>query len=200
MIAIAQLQCQNALPSDELNFLLTGTTGRKIESSSDSNEEESKEGQRKDNKTSSFSSLLSGKQLNDLMDLCQIPKFSQIPRFIQDNPQVFEAFLFNLEKGELPSLNGIPSFSSLVLGRVLRPASFLKNLREFIRIVIGDYFVENLVIPLESSWKESTATLPLLFLLSQGDDPQDDVKKLAQEKGKILIPLSLGKVLIFKIY
>lgn len=197
MIAVAQLQCQNALPSDELNFLLTGKTGRKRENGSGSNEEEekhNKEDEMKQNKHS-FLLLLSEKQRNDLMDLCLLPKFSQLPSFIQENPKVFEAYLLNLEKGGLPSLNGTPPFSSLVLGRVLRPASFLKNLREFIRVVVGDYFLESLVIPLETSWKESTATLPLLFLLSQGDDPQDDVKKLAQEKGKILIPLSLGKVL-----
>ena len=74
------------------------------------------------------------------------------------------------------------NFSLLVLVRHLRPELFIEGCRELVEKELGDYFVKNLIISIEDSFEESTAAIPLLFILSPGDDPADSVKKLAQEK------------------
>lgn len=54
------------------------------------------------------------------------------------------------------------------------------------RLECGDYFTENLIITLNKSFEESEAEIPLIFLLTPGDDPQEELKKFAQEKGKYI--------------
>jgi len=55
-----------------------------------------------------------------------------------------------------------------------------------VRLECGDYFTENLIITLNKSFEESEAEIPLIFLLTPGDDPQEELKKFAQEKGKYI--------------
>ena len=58
---------------------------------------------------------------------------------------------------------------------------------------IGEYFMKNIVVSLDESFKEANCLTPLIFVLSPGDDLQEEMKKFSTEKGKILITLSLGK-------
>ncbi len=60
---------------------------------------------------------------------------------------------------------------------------------------MGAHFANDsgIIITLEESYVESEAHTPLIFVLSPGDDPQDELKKFAFEKGKYLTFVSLGK-------
>ncbi|KRX05483.1 hypothetical protein PPERSA_04520 [Pseudocohnilembus persalinus] len=81
----------------------------------------------------------------------------------------------------------------LVFLNAIRPDLFMTKMKEFIRETLGDYFVKDQFISVKQSYEESTATTPLIFILSPGDDPQDEVKKLAAEKDSYLTFVSLGK-------
>lgn len=58
---------------------------------------------------------------------------------------------------------------------------------------MGSYFTQSLVVPLENSFTDSSMTIPLIYVLQPGDDPQEEVKKYATEKSRILSFVSLGK-------
>jgi dynein heavy chain len=66
-------------------------------------------------------------------------------------------------------------------------------MRELITQQLGSYFVQNLLVPLDNSFQDSSITIPLIYVLQPGDDPQEEVKKYSQEKGRILTFVSLGK-------
>jgi dynein heavy chain len=44
-------------------------------------------------------------------------------------------------------------------------------LKKYINSVLGEYFVDNHIITLEDSYKESNCSSPLIFVLMPGDDP-----------------------------
>lgn len=47
---------------------------------------------------------------------------------------------------------------------------------------MGDYFIQDLIISLEDSFEASNACTPLIFILSPGDDPADNLKKFSIER------------------
>jgi len=63
----------------------------------------------------------------------------------------------------------------------------------FIRNVLGDYFTEEVFIPLESTYAISDPWTPIVYILSPGDDPQSELKIFALEKNRTIQPISLGK-------
>ncbi len=62
----------------------------------------------------------------------------------------------------------------------MRPELFIEKIREFIKMEQGAYFIESLIITLDDSFLEANSPhIPLIFILSPGDDPQDELKKFA---------------------
>jgi len=60
---------------------------------------------------------------------------------------------------------------------VFRTDIFIIKSRSFIEEVLGEYFITPKVFTLEDSFQESTsATVPLIFILSPGDDPLEELK------------------------
>ncbi len=59
----------------------------------------------------------------------------------------------------------------LLLFACLRPELFIEKLKTVIANELGPYFISNETIPLEESFKESSSAVPLMFVLSPGDDP-----------------------------
>lgn len=89
--------------------------------------------------------------------------------------------------------NTLGSFSKLLFIKSARPELFINKLMQFIETELGPYFKGELLLPLKQSIDESSATAPMLFILSPGDDPADELKKVAQDLGKYLTLVSLGK-------
>ena len=91
---------------------------------------------------------------------------------------------------EFSNLSG---FQKLIIIKIVRPEIFANSMRDLIEEELGFYFVQNLIVSLESSFADSSMTIPLIYVLQPGDDPQDEVKKFAQERGRIMTYVSLGK-------
>jgi len=45
----------------------------------------------------------------------------------------------------------------------------------------------------KDAFNESKSHTPLLLILTPGNDPMDQIKKLSEEKQKLITPVSLGK-------
>ena len=81
----------------------------------------------------------------------------------------------------------------MLLYKTLREDFFINKLRVFIKEELGEFFLSSVTTDLEEAFKLSEPTKPILFVLSPGDDPQDELKKFSQEKSRVLTTISLGK-------
>lgn len=182
MIAIAQLRSLNQLNHEEFHLLTTGLSSKPISIKDSINPSPE---------------IFSEKVWETILHLSHLSKFEKIDQHIQNNLQIWVDFLKELEESgskKPPNpYHNLGNFSYLLLSKCLKPESAVKNIKEFIQAELGDFFIESPNISLDNSYKESSNQIPLIFLLSPGDDPHDELKKFSQEKSKVLIPLSLGK-------
>lgn len=58
----------------------------------------------------------------------------------------------------------------------------MQSFKSDFKLSSGQFFAENISMSLEETLNESDAHIPLIFLLSPGDDPLDDLKKFVSEK------------------
>ncbi|KEG11834.1 dynein heavy chain [Trypanosoma grayi] len=79
--------------------------------------------------------------------------------------------------------------------RCIRPDKLMEAVQDFVRDNLGERFIRPPPFDLLTSFKESSATAPLIFILSQGADPFEDWKKFAEQQnmGKKLSDISLGQ-------
>jgi len=182
MITLAQLKTNNLLNLEEFQFFTTGVSSNPINDKDFPNPS-----------TDDFSEKI----WENILHLSNIQKFNGIVKNIIKNKGLWLGFMKDIETGAAKKApnpyNNLQNFSYLLLTKCLKPEFLIRNIKEFIQIELGDSFIENPIISLDSSYKESSNQIPLIFLLSPGDDPQDELKKFAQDKSRILIPLSLGK-------
>jgi len=68
-------------------------------------------------------------------------------------------------------LRSVSRFSKLVFVKSLRPELFVNTMKWFISEEIGPFFIDNLIITLEESYIETEPHIPIIFILSPGDDP-----------------------------
>lgn len=65
--------------------------------------------------------------------------------------------------------------------------------RAFIRKHLGNYYLKPPLLSLEASLSESDPLIPLIFILTSGNDPQAMLTRFASAKNINLYSLSLGK-------
>lgn len=66
-------------------------------------------------------------------------------------------------------------------------------IQDFIEKSIGSYFVKPIFYNFEDIYKESSSSVPILLILTPGNDPMEQIKKFGEEKSRIPFPVSLGK-------
>lgn len=71
----------------------------------------------------------------------------------------------------------------MILVRCLRPDRVIFAATTYVANAIGRKFVEPPVLDLSETYGDSTPAGPLVFVLSAGVDPTDNLRKLAAEKG-----------------
>ena len=69
------------------------------------------------------------------------------------------------------------------------------NLQDYVASQLGQKFIEPQTAELSVAFKDSGPKAPLIFILSQGTDPADDLYKFAEKMkfGKKLSSISLGQ-------
>lgn len=74
----------------------------------------------------------------------------------------------------------LDAFQRLLLLRVLRPDKLTTAMHDFVKGTMGAKFVESPPLDLEVCYADSTATTPLIFVLSPGSDPMSMLLKYAE--------------------
>ena len=79
--------------------------------------------------------------------------------------------------------------------RCLRPDKLMEAVQDFVTDNLGERFIKPPPFDLATSYKDSTPSTPLIFVLSPGADPFEEWKKFAetQRMGKKLSDISLGQ-------
>ncbi len=85
-------------------------------------------------------------------------------------------------------------FQRLILMRVLRPEKVRAASAKFVEEVLGPAYAESPTARVDELFADSTAATPVIFVLSQGADPTEQVKTFAREVAKVELSIvSLGK-------
>lgn len=107
------------------------------------------------------------------------PDTLQVPDFQQ-------AFTDNKDTG---------AWLRLLLIRSLRMDRTLLVVRDFVRNTpqMGERFVEPVTDTMDSILEETTASIPVIFLLSTGADPTDTIEQLAKKKKQSVSCISMGQ-------
>jgi dynein heavy chain len=92
--------------------------------------------------------------------------------------------------GKLANLN---IFQYLLVIRAIRPDMLVPAISDFVTGKIGDYFIVPPAFDLGLIFKDSGPTTPLIFVLSPGADPMNNLEKYAESKKKKMDKISLGK-------
>lgn len=87
------------------------------------------------------------------------------------------------------------SFEKLMLIKALKNEKLIFAITNYVSTELGKSFIESPGVSLNLLYKDTTSTIPLIFILSPGSDPFVSFQKFAVEYGKInkLHAISLGQ-------
>jgi dynein heavy chain len=81
----------------------------------------------------------------------------------------------------------------MVVLRSLRPDRVLFSIRNYVEHYMKKEFVDNKPTLMTEVMEESEAKIPIIFVLSPGVDPTEQLKKLAEKGNHKIESISLGK-------
>ena len=84
-------------------------------------------------------------------------------------------------------------FDKLLILKVFRPEKLLYATSIYIEKELGPFYTRPLTTTVETVYKESDYTMPIIFVLSQGADPTGAILKFAEETQNTILPISLGQ-------
>ncbi|KAF5218447.1 dynein heavy chain [Trypanosoma cruzi] len=85
------------------------------------------------------------------------------------------------------------AFQRILLIRCFREEKLFFALTDYVRCTMGPRFVEPPPFSLEVALSDSSPTVPIVFILSQGADPMGALQNFAQSQGRSLQYVSLGQ-------
>ena len=141
---------------------------------------------------------LSEKGWQDINCLGQV-KFADgfASKFAKD-PSKFKPFFDHAEPflafDLLPGwVQNYTEFQKMLVLRTLRLDKLVPTISQFVAGDLGQKYIEPPPFDLEGTFKDSTATSPLVFILSPGVDPMAALLKFAESKGRRVESISLGQ-------
>ncbi|XP_073974323.1 dynein beta chain, ciliary-like isoform X3 [Rhodnius prolixus] len=133
--------------------------------------------------------------------LSMIDEFRNLDKDIEGSAKRWKKFV----DGECPEKDKFPQdwknktpFQRLCMMRTLRPDRMTYAIKFFIEEKLGSKFIDARSIEFEKSFKETSSTVPVFFILSPGVDPTRDVERVGKKLGftaerKNLHNVSLGQ-------
>lgn len=79
--------------------------------------------------------------------------------------------------------NHLNLFQKLLVVRIFRPDKIVPAIMEFVKLKMGQRFIEPPPFSLTASYGDSNCYAPLIFILSPGSDPMAGLLKFAESKG-----------------
>ncbi|EPY25664.1 dynein heavy chain, axonemal [Strigomonas culicis] len=136
-------------------------------------------------------------------DLCYLAKhfkcFNNFIEHFKSNLKAYQELFMSSNAHTLPLPDGwtekITPMQHMLFLRCLRPDKLMEAVQIYVTQQMGEQFIRPPQFDLLTSYKDATATTPLIFILSQGADPYEDWKKFAetQQMSKKLYDISLGQ-------
>ncbi|XP_037242845.1 dynein heavy chain 1, axonemal [Falco rusticolus] len=135
----------------------------------------------------------------DILALSSLKNFSGFANDFAANLVAFRA-IFDSPKPHREPLPGkweaeLDAFQKLLVLRCLRGDKITNAMQDFVALHLDQRFIEPQTTDLSVVFRESTATTPLVFVLSPGTDPAADLYKFAEEMkfSQKLSAISLGQ-------
>lgn len=66
-------------------------------------------------------------------------------------------------------------------------------IQKYVQKALGHYFTKPIIHSLEEIFQESKPHIPIILILTPGNDPMEQIKKFGEEKQRVPFPVSLGK-------
>lgn len=134
-------------------------------------------------------------------DMQQLTAFECYETLLEDVTKSIEAWqAFMLAEKEHvfdllpePYQSSLPYFAWIPLIRCLKPELTTMAIKRYIQKTLGGYFITPIIYHLKEALELSRPSTPLMLILTPGNDPMDQLRKLGEEKQKVPSPVSLGK-------
>ena len=84
-------------------------------------------------------------------------------------------------KKDLFDFDSLTKFQKLILIKLLRPDSLITSINYFISEILGSSFLNNGVPSISDLYNQSVPTTPIIFILSPGSDPTNQLLRFAKE-------------------
>ncbi len=134
-----------------------------------------------------------------LFCMSKLPVFKGFDTYFIQNNKHFQKIFDSLEPHNMPIPGDwnkkLNSFQKMIVLKSIRPDKMTLAVQNFIVEKLGREFIEPPTFNLAKSFKDSSVTIPLIFVLSPGSDPVADFQRFAEEMNmaKKLDSISLGK-------
>ncbi|OMJ83653.1 hypothetical protein SteCoe_15380 [Stentor coeruleus] len=153
------------------------------------------------NKKNPKKNPLQGKLTEIQWDLiCKLDKLLPFDGLSDDitfnKPQWSDYIFGNILQSEIPNkYNLIDTFSRILLIKVFRPEKVMYTIDEYAKKILGSYFAQAPISNIEELFDESDKKTPIVFILSQGTDPVENIMKITKERGMgdKFLTISLGQ-------
>ena len=126
-------------------------------------------------------------------------KFNTLPDEFEELTEGFKKIFDSSEphREELPGHwnEDLDDFQKMIITKCLRVDKVTNAMQDFVATHLGQRFIEPQTAELMQVFKDSSPSLPLIFVLSQGTDPAADLYKFAEEMkfSRKLNAISLGQ-------
>ncbi|XP_078663939.1 dynein axonemal heavy chain 1-like [Branchiostoma floridae x Branchiostoma belcheri] len=142
---------------------------------------------------------LSSRSWGDILTLQALPKFSTFAEDFPNHQEGFKQIFDSIEphRQDLPGSwnTELDTFQKMLVIKCLRSDMVTNAMQDYVAHMLGQRFIEPQTADLSVTYKDSSPTTPLIFVLSTGTDPAADLYKFAEEMrfSKKLNSISLGQ-------
>ena len=182
MMIVKILQSAGRIDPDEWRYLLAGPTSTNI-----------------DVEKPADADWITDQCWAELWNVSQLPSFKNFIQSVVDHLPAYRELFDSNESHRHPLPEPWQSiltpFQRLLVLRCFRPDKCISGVRDFIAGELGSDFIELPPFDLAACFREASPAIPLIFVLSPGADPMQDLWKLAEElkMSKRFDQVSLGK-------
>merc|ERR1719424_2344816 len=136
---------------------------------------------------------------DNITELDKLPSFNNILKSFQDNARDWREWYRNPEPetaaARLPGEweNRCTELQRIIIVRCLRPDRIIFATTNFIINNLGAKYTEPPILDLNAVVFDSNELTPLIFVLSPGVDPTNQLLQLAEQKGVTFTTIALGQ-------
>lgn len=134
-----------------------------------------------------------------LFSMAKMPSMKGLDQYFIQHNKEFQKIFDSLEPQNMPMPGDwdrkLTTFQKMIVLKAIRPDKMTMAIQNFICEKLSKEFIEPPIFNLAKSFKDSSVTTPLIFILSTGSDPVADFLRFAEEMNmnKKFDSISLGK-------